>query len=153
MWVPPEDVDPVVFHAPTRNNVGVYGAVCARDGQLVTRQEKTFNAETFLSFLKQLARHRRKDHIMIVILDNARWHHARLIKPWLKEHRNVLRLDFLPPYSPELNCIERLWKLTRRLCTHDRYFPDLEELTETVFLQFNSWSKPNATLRRLCAIY
>ncbi len=151
MWVPPEDLDPVVYHAPTRKSVAVFGAVCARDGRLVARKEEKFNAESFLAFLKQLARHRRRKKF-VVIVDNARWHHAKALRPWLTEHRSSLRLEFLPPYSPELNHIERVWKLTRRCCTHNCYFHNLDELAESVFLQFKIWRRPNETLRRLCAI-
>lgn len=89
---------------------------------------------------------------MILILDNATYHHASALKPWLTEHKQFISLDFLPPYSPELNGIERVWKVTRRLCTHNQYFPLLNELIETVFSQFDSWNKPNQILRRLCAI-
>ena len=46
-------------------------------------------------------------------------------------------LDFLPPYSPELNPIERVWKLTRRLCLHNRYFGFLETVIEAVESQFS----------------
>ncbi len=52
MWVPPEDVDPFVLHAPTRKSVGVFGAVCMNNDRLVTSVGEKFNAETFLSFLK-----------------------------------------------------------------------------------------------------
>lgn len=152
MWVPPEDVDPIVLHAPTRKSVAVFGAVCVTDGRLITQRAERFNAETFLCFLQELVRHQRRGRKMVVILDNARWHHATMLKPWLKEHHRVLRLDFLPPYSPELNPIERVWKLTRRLRTHNRYFALLEALVEAVFEQFNSWRQPNVTLHRLCAI-
>ena len=120
MWVPPEDIDPVVLHAPTRKNVGVFGAVCTADGRLTTGRAEKFNAETFFSFLQQLVRRRRKGRKMVVVLDNARWHRAKLLQPWLRKHRNHLRLDFLSPYSPELNAIERVWKLTRRLRIHNR---------------------------------
>jgi len=152
MWVPPEVVDPFVLHEPTRKSVGVFGAICPANGRLVVRKTQKFNAITFLSFLKQLIRHRRKDRKMVVILDNARWHHAKLLKPWLLEHRHILQLDFLPPYSPELNSIERVWKLTRRLCTHNQYFSELDKLVEAVFGQFELWAKPNKVLQRLCAI-
>ncbi|RLD96856.1 MAG: hypothetical protein DRI92_06595 [Aquificota bacterium] len=110
MWVPPEDIDPVVLHAPTRKSVAVFGAVCANDGRLVTRREKTFNAETFQLFLRQLVRHRRKGRKMTVILDNARWHHATLLTSWLHEHRDVTRRASTrgkrPPYSPSPNQAE-----------------------------------------------
>lgn len=152
MWVPPEDVNPVIFHASTRKKVGVFGAVCVTDGRLVTQQEDKFDSYSFHAFLKRLLRHRKHGRKMIIVLDNARWHHAQQIKPWLKEHQNVIRLDFLPPYSPNLNPIERVWKLIRRLCTHNRYFPNIDDLINTVFDQFKRWQQPNETLRRLCAI-
>jgi transposase len=152
MWIPPEVIDPVLLHAPTRKSIGVFGAVRSEDGCLVTSREKKFDAMTFLSFLQKLVRHRRQDRKMVVVLDNARWHHARYLKFWLSKHRHILKLVFLPPYSPELNTVERVWKLTRTLCTHNRYFAEIEKLIEAVSNQFEAWRKPNNTLRRLCAI-
>jgi transposase len=152
MWIPPEDIDPVVLHAPTRKSVALFGAVRVQDGCFVPRQANTFNATSFALFLGQLLRHRRNGRKMLVIVDNARWHHARQLQPWLHDHRHALQLDFLPPYSPNLNPVERVWKLTRYQCTHNRYFPVLDDLIATVWNHFNMWSRPNETLRRLCAI-
>jgi len=61
-------------------------------------------------------------------------------------------LLFLPPYSPQLNPIERVWKLLRKLWLHNRYFPTLDELVQIVDLQFTAWSRPNSVLRRLCTV-
>lgn len=152
MWIPPEDTDPVILHASTRKKIGVFGAISVIDGRFLATQADTFNGSNFLDFLKKLLHYRRNGRKMKLILDNARWHHTKLLKPWLKEHRDIIQLDFLPAYSPDLNHIERVWKLTRRLCTHNRYFPELSQLIEVVFDQFESWQKPNETLRRLCAI-
>jgi transposase len=152
MWVPPEDIDPVVFHAPTRKSVAFFGAVRAVDGAMVTHRVNKFNSQTFQTFLSQLSRRKRRGKKMFVVVDNARWHHAKALQPWLRQHREMLRLDFLPPYSPELNNIERVWKLTRRLCTHNQYFDVLDKLIEMVESQFLKWAKPNVTLYRLCAI-
>lgn len=153
MWVPPEESDPIVLHAPTRKSVAVFGAVSSHDGRLVTRLEREkFNTESFQGFLRQLLRHRRKGYLMVVVLDNARWHHAKALQGWLAEHRHEIRLDFLPAYSPELNSVERVWKLTRTLCTHNQYFEKLEDLISTVVAQFHTWKQRNAVLHRLCAI-
>ena len=152
MWVPPEGIDPVILHAATRKSVAFFGAVRSSDGLLVTQRADKFNAETFQRFLSRLIHRKRQGRKMFVVVDNARWHHAKALAPWLNRHGKALRLDFLPPYSPELNHIERVWKLTRRLCTHNRYFEVLEELVDTVEDQFGPWTKPNDTLRRLCAI-
>src|SRR5437764_12649191 len=77
---------------------------------------------------------------------------SRLHKEWRATHIEDFVLDYLPPYSPELNPIERVWKLTRRQCLHNRYFPVLEEVVVVVEKQFENWRNGNETLRRLCAI-
>jgi transposase len=152
MWVPPEEKDPVVLLAPTRKSVSLFGAVNVNDGRLVTRFEKQFDAMTFKAFLIQLLRHRKKGKRIVVMLDNARYHHAKILRDFLRKNRKVLRLEFLPAYSPELNPIERVWKLTRRICTHNVYFETLEQVTCSVTKQHDVWKKPNESLRRLCCI-
>jgi transposase len=64
----------------------------------------------------------------------------------------VLSLLFLPPYSPQLAPIERVWKLARRLATHNRFFATLGELLTAVEQCFDRWRQSNAMLRRLCGI-
>jgi transposase len=154
MWVPPDVADPVLPHHPTRRSVGYFGAVRLRDGKFTFRREtESFNAQTFLEFmraLKQIAR--RSNRPAVVIADNAKYHHAVLHKEWREHNAEILLLDFLPPYSPELNPIERVWKLTRRLCLHNRYFETLDLVISSVEDQFQKWSSSNDTLRRLCAI-
>ena len=152
MWVPPEIKDPVLVHAPTRKSVACFGAVNVRSGTFVSRNAPWFNAETFELFLKQLIRHRARGKRMVLILDNAKYHHARSLAALLRRYRKLLTLLYLPPYSPQLNTIERLWKLARRLATHNRYFATLEALIRAVSIQFQRWRRPNAVLRRLCCI-
>jgi len=154
LWVPPEMDDPICQHAPTRKSISYFGAVRLRDGKLVMSQpEGMFDAQTCWRFLRQLEtlarRSRRK---MVVIADNARYHHASLHAGWRQEVAGHFALHFLPPYSPELNPIERVWKLIRRRSLHNRYFPTLAEVTLAVAPLLRLWSRPNSTLQRLCAI-
>lgn len=154
MWIAPEIKDPVLLHAPTRKSVGYFGAVRLRDGRFLFRQEPDkFNGPTFLGFLRDLRRvSLRAGRRVVVIADNAQYHHSRLHRPWREQQAPDFALDFLPPYSPELNPIERVWKLTRRRCLHNRYFAKLEELIVAVESEFHTWTRPNQVLRRLCAI-
>ncbi|MBI4465268.1 MAG: transposase, partial [Acidobacteria bacterium] len=124
------------------------------DGRFFFRREAgKFNAVTCWQFLQALREAScRTARRVAVITDNARYHHARLHKEWREQCAQRFALDFLPPYSPELNPIERIWKLTRRLCLHNRYFPQLDEVTRAVEAEFANWTKPNNTLHRLCAI-
>jgi hypothetical protein len=48
---------------------------------LVTIQEKPFNSMTFLRFMEKILPLRKPDRKMVVILDNARWHHAKALNP------------------------------------------------------------------------
>ncbi|MDP3595502.1 MAG: transposase [Nitrospirota bacterium] len=89
---------------------------------------------------------------MVLVLDNARYHHAVLLKPLLRTYRAVLTLLFLPPYSPQLAPIERVWKLARRLATHNRFFATLDDVLTAVSTCFDRWRAPNSVLRRLCGI-
>ena len=57
MWVPLEEVDPVILHAPTRKSLAFFGAVRPSDGLLVTQRADKFNAETFQRFLSKLQLH------------------------------------------------------------------------------------------------
>jgi transposase len=154
MWIPPEDVDPIVYHFPGRKKVGFFGAVRLSDGKFVHKRIDTkFNAETCFSFLKRLRRITAATKKKIsLISDNARYHHATMHKAWRENCSDRFELNFLPPYSPELNPIERVWKITRRSCTHNRYFESMDSLIESVENKFDEWKYGNDVLRRLCAI-
>lgn len=152
MWVPPEVKDPILRHAPTRKSVACFGAVSLSTGKFVRKMCSVFNAETFKEFLKKLLRHRSRGKRMVVVLDNARYHHAVLLVPFLRKYRGVLQLQFLPPYSPQLAPIERVWKLARRIAIHNQYFATLAEVVDAVETCFERWRKANPVLRRLCGI-
>ena len=78
-------------------------------------------------------------------------HHAKILHPWLKEVSEVLELFFLPPYSPDLNPIEMLWKKTRRNVTHNRFFESLQALCYDLKLYWKSFALPNDELMKLSA--
>jgi transposase len=154
MWIPPEVEDPVVRHHPTRKSVGYFGAVRLRDGKfLFQRETNCFDAMSTWSFLRRLRwSSRRSGHRVVLITDNAKYHHAKVHAPWRVEQQPDFTLSYLPPYSPDLNPIERVWKLTRRLCLHNRYFPTLDGVVEAVEERFATWMLPNESLKRLCAV-
>jgi len=154
MWIAPEEKDPTLMHEPTRRSIGYFGAVRLRDGKFVySREEGNFNGETFWGFLKKLRKAScHSGRKVVVISDNARYHHANLHKEYRENCASQFVLDFLPPYSPDLNPIERIWKLTRRTSTHNVYFPTLNSIADAVEKQFSKWYHGSNVLKRLCAI-
>jgi hypothetical protein len=79
MWVPPNFKDPILLHHPTRKSVGYFGAIRLEDGRFLHRREsERFNAASFAAFMKELCRKRRRQRRMVVIADNAKYHHGVL---------------------------------------------------------------------------
>ena len=112
-----------------------------------------FTTKAYWDFMKKLRKIScHSGRRVLVLADNARYHHATLHAEWREDCSKRFAQLFLPPYSPELNPIERVWKLTRRLATHNRYFEKIDMVAESVEAVFDSWSKPNPTLKKLCAI-
>ena len=154
MWIAPEDRQPVSIQQPGRKCVGYFGAVRVRDGKFIySREDDKFNAETSWAFLKKAEEQSRSDgKTVVLIIDNARYHHAKMHKAWREEVSSGFRLEFLPPYSPELNPIERVWRLTRRRRLPNQYFPTLESLRSAAESLFETWATGSEDLRRLCRI-
>lgn len=146
MWVPSEVKDAVVLHAPTRTPVACFGPVSLATGKCVRSLCEKFDALTFETFLRKLLRRRSRGKRMVVVLDNAKYHHAVLLAPLLRKYRAILTLLFLPPYSPQLAPIERVWKLVRRMATHNRFFATLGEVLNAVETSFDRWRKLNNVL-------
>ena len=61
-----------------------------------------------------------------------------------------MTLIFLPPYSPDLNPAEQVWRITRREVTHNTYFPNAQVLEDTLDAHFAVYRQPNEKLAALC---
>jgi transposase len=105
-----------------------------------------FDSTSFECFLRLLLRQRPRRGRTVLILDNAAYHYGENLEELLDGYRGRVGLDYLPPYGPDLNPIERVWKLLKRLCTHNQYFETLDELLEAVTGKLIQWYEPNATL-------
>lgn len=68
---------------------------------------------------------------VVIMIDNAPWHRGAVVDQVLVAHPH-LRLYRLPSYSPQLNVIERLWKVLRRRATHNRLFASMAALRTTL---------------------
>jgi len=89
--------------------------------------------EAFAAHLRHVARmYPAADHRRVVLLiDNAPWHAGELIREALADHPH-LELQRLPSYSPQLNPIERFWRVLRRRATHNRLFDTLADLRRSL---------------------
>ena len=119
-------------------------------GEIYCEEHNSYDAEVFLKFLKNVMSQNTNGKTFI-ILDNARIHHAKLLQPFLKEDENVLELMFLPPYSPNLNLIEGLWKWMKEKVVYNVFYKTVAEIRENItgFLEVIN-ADPEAIIQRLC---
>lgn len=131
-----------------RKSVKIFGCVEITSAKFIYRRDQVFNAETYLGFLEQIAKHyyRRRRHVYY-IQDNASYHKDGDVWLWFKDNRKWLEVFNLPPYSPEFNAAEPLWKYTRKTGTHNRYFENETEIVDTLTRVFRSIQKNPEQIR------
>ena len=106
--------------AAGRNRLNVLGAVDAITKEVFAVDNTTYiTAETIKGFLQGL-RDRTPDIPIAVVMDNARYQHCKAVTD--KAEGLGIKLLFLPPYSPNLNIIERLWKFIKKSVLYGRYY-------------------------------
>lgn len=113
-----------------RQRFNVLGALHATSRQLVTvTNTDSVNAHTVATLLRQLAASFANLPITLV-LDNVRYQHCHFIKALAAELG--IELLFLPPYSPNLNLIERLWKFVKKKCLYSEYYETFKDFKHAI---------------------
>ena len=87
------------------------------------------NAQSTKRLCQQLLKKHRKNTIYL-ICDNARYYKNKMLQNWIKNQR--VKLIYLPPYSPNLNLIERLWRLMRKEIIHSIYYDTYSKFKEAI---------------------
>jgi transposase len=72
-----------------------------------------------------------------LIHDNASYHKKQETYEWFQANRRYVEVFQLPPYWPELNAAERIWKYTRKHVTHNRFFEHTKDLCRALFRRFD----------------
>jgi transposase len=104
---------PVVSDSGGRFSLNVISAVSPRGDMRFSFVEDRMNSKKFIEFLKRL--HRDAGQPILVITDNARYHHSKETQQFISGEEGRILLTFLPAYSPELNPDEQVWNHAKRL--------------------------------------
>lgn len=114
----------------SRTRVNVMGAIELSEMQVITHFPDQVNTETTIAFFDQLKAVYPGASIVHVILDQAGYHRSEETQNAAKE--KGIELHFLPPYSPNLNPIERLWKVMNEECRHNTFFSSAKEFRKAI---------------------
>jgi transposase len=103
-----------------RRRLNINGAIDLERMEPVVRYDDTINADSTLALFDQLLVVYAYAACIDVICDNARSYRSKAVQAYLEDSR--IKLVFLPPYAPNLNPIERLWKLFKKTTLYNRYY-------------------------------
>lgn len=130
--------------------VKLLGTLDYETGEIFYTESDQYDAEVFLDFLKKVLE-KYPTGKTVMVIDNARIHHAKLIQPFLEKNKNRLELMYLPPYSPKLNLIEGLWKWLKERIIYNVFYSTVSQIRANViaFIDDINLNKPKI-VERLC---
>ena len=130
-----------------RKRVNINGAIDLNRLEPVVRFEETVNAQSTIALFEELERINLVATWIYVICDNAPYYRATAVTEYLKNSR--IKLVFLPAYAPNLNLIERLWKLFKKKILYNRYFETFAEFKAACAAFFANPARYHRELRAL----
>jgi transposase len=111
-----------------RQRINLHGALNLENFHCPLVQAEKINAASAIALFEMLEATNPDKRWIYVIADNARYHHARLVRQWLERPGCRNKLIFLPAYAPHLNAIERLWGVMHREVTPQHLLPQFRPL-------------------------
>ena len=120
-WAPKQE-KLAIEQTSGRDRINIHGAIDLATGQTRMIEVVTVDAVSTIRLLESIEALYPLLALIHVFLDNARYHHARLVQEWLARPGCRIKLHFIPSYCPHLNPIERLWGLMHRNVTHNKCY-------------------------------
>ena len=130
-WIRKGD-DKAIKTTGSRSRINVVGAIeLGHLGNPVIKQyEKTVNGEAIVDFLQHVRESYLESGTIKLVLDGAGYHRSDIVKS--EAERLKIELIYLPPYSPNLNPIERLWKVMNKHARNREYFSSTKEFRRKI---------------------
>jgi transposase len=125
-WAPKEE-KLAIEQTSGRERINLHGALNLETGETRVIEVETVNAISTIKLLEALEALYPLLAMIHVFLDNAPYHHARLVQDWLAQPGRRIKLHFIPAYCPHLNPIERLWGVMHKHVTHNKCYESSRE--------------------------
>lgn len=123
-----------------RQRFNILGAYSPQDQEYVGLETTdNITADSVMQLVHKLETLHPEAERIVLIADNARYNHARRLRDYLAGSR--VELLYLPPYSPNLNLIERLWKFMKRQVKRNRFYATFEQFVLAIRVFFASLSE------------
>lgn len=130
-----------------RHRLNINGAVDIENLDVITRTCDWVNSDSICDLLRAIKKKNPNGEVVTLIMDNAAYNRSAKVKILAKELG--INLAYLPPYSPNLNPIERLWKFFKRKVLYNKYYKikaDFENACTNFFRYIRKYRAELATL-------
>jgi transposase len=121
-----------------RSRINLSGVIDVINHKVLVQEDKMLNAEATISFFRKIEEAYPEKTKIHLFCDNARYYRNKAVTEYLRTSK--ILLHFLPPYSPNLNPIERLWKWMKERVIYNTYYPEFEDFKVAVFGFFTALS-------------
>jgi transposase len=128
-WAPKAD-KLAIEQTSGRQRINIHGAINLESGHTRMIEVETVDAASTIRLLEAIEALYPLLVLIHVFLDNARYHHAKLVEEWLARPGCRIKLHFIPSYCPHLNPIERLWGVMHRNVTHNKCYATCSQFAE-----------------------
>ena len=116
-----------------RERVNINGAIEINSLDVVSRSCERVNKDSMKELLRAVrAKHPKRDKKLYLVLDNAPYNRSYQLRNLAKLLE--IKIVYLPPYSPNLNPIERFWKFVKNKAIANNYFPDVRTFRKELML-------------------
>ena len=130
-----------------RKHLNISGAIEINSQDVITRSSDRVDASSICILLKAIKDKNPFDKNITLIMDNAAYNRSWKVKTLAKELK--IKLFYLPPYSPNLNPIERLWKFMKKKVIYNKYYEKFNEFESACMTFFRGIRKFKAELETL----
>jgi len=130
-----------------RRRLNINGAIDLERLEPVARFDDTIDADSTIALFQQLEQFYAVATWIYVICDNARYYRSKAVQEYIQDSR--IKLAFLPPYAPNLNLIERLWKFFKKKILYNRYYESFDEFRNACEDFFSNPGRYQGDLRSL----
>lgn len=113
-----------------RSRLNLSGIINVMTHNVMVQEDQTLNAETTIRFFQKIEEAYSNKCKIHVFCDNAPYYRNKAVKQYLETSK--ISLHFLPPYSPNLNPIERLWKWMKERIIYNTYYEHFEDFKEAI---------------------
>lgn len=131
-----------------RGRLNINGALDMETMRITTHFSKTINAEEVMNLFDKIQLVYKDKATIYLIVDNARYYKNKDVQAYLSKQDCRMKLIFLPPYSPNLNFIERLWKFMKKYIIGVTYREKFKEFEYDIHQFFNNFDLYETRLRK-----